>query len=299
MAGFITDSIATIDAASTAKVLLYFSYGLSLQPYEVTEKFFKGIETVPGVKEWITEYTALFTQDPLVLSKGNFVAPLKTKMTALIKKDTLNIHAHRAASDIQVDANDIRSGLQIAEDGLGQFSITNKYRRRAHAFLYKMSYKDATDVPQSHTLLSDIQKSTVSNKDFIVDPAGGVTSFIGTVGAWVEGKGMDFFEVKTGPTELPLNDNESEVTYKLRVIGPAANVQTGLTEKEELKLARLSVETFAIDLLFPVMMEAVGNKDDFAASFKTEAGKQAVEAFVNTTQIVLNALPSVYDELRK
>lgn len=298
MAGFITDTTATIDVASTAKVLLYFSYGVAMQPYEVTQKFITGIETVPGVKDWISQFTTLFKQDPYVVSKRGFADALKTKMAELVQKGTVDINAKKA-SDIQVDANDIKSGLQIVEDGLSQFSIMNTYRRRAHAFLYKMSYKDANDVPQNHLVLSNIQKTTTADKDFIVDPAGGVTSFIGTVGAWIEGKGMDFFVVKSGPTELALNDNESEATYKLRVIGPAATVQNGLTDKEQAKLLRLAVETFAIDLVFPVFMEAVGNKDDFGAKFKTEAGKKAVDAFVSTTEIVLNTMPTVYDELRK
>ena len=218
-----------------------------MQPYEVTGKFINGVHQVPGYSEWVTTFNQLFTQDAKVLSKGGFANPLKAAMEKLTENNVVDIRGVKA-SDIQVDAADIRSGLQIAPGNLSQFTITNSYRRRGHAFLYKKSYKD---LDGKETVLPAMSGTSDPNKDLVVDPVAGVSSFGGTVGAWIQGKAIEFAAVKSGPIELPLEDNESQAVYTLRIVGPGKAVHSmGQTQKEQSKLLRLEIETFALDFLF-------------------------------------------------
>ena len=61
--------------------------------------------------EWKGEVEAMFKADPQMLQKGSFAEALKTKVTEIIKSGTIP----RKPADITVDANDIRSGIYLAE----------------------------------------------------------------------------------------------------------------------------------------------------------------------------------------
>jgi len=69
LCGFLTDSSNTISVGTTAEALLYYGIGAVYQPYEVMEKFLKGIAQVPGVPEWKSELEMLFVTDPLMLKR--------------------------------------------------------------------------------------------------------------------------------------------------------------------------------------------------------------------------------------
>lgn len=296
MAGFLTDSTGTISAASTAKVLLYFSYGIMLQQYEFTTHFINEIDQVSGVKNWINDFEELFKNDPLVVDKGAFVEPLRATIGKLTSGRPAN-PVKKISSDIQVDANDIRSGLQIFEDGLSKFSVMNSYRRRAHAFIYKVAAKNR----QGNEIFSkSINSNSIADKDTVIDPVAGITSFTGVVGAWIEDKDMDFAAVKSGPVELLLEDNESEATYKLRIVGAGApGTNAAVSDQEISKLSRLEIETFAIDFLFPVVMELVGSKDDIKKITGKDLINGPIVEFISKTEVVLKALPGAYEEVRK
>lgn len=297
MAGFLTDTTGTISAASTAKVLLYYSYGMMLQQCQLTPHFINEIDQLDGVKSWISAFEELFKNDPLVVDKGAFVETLKTNIKKLVSGRAAMNSANKISSDIQVDANDIRSGLQIFEDGLSKFSVMNAYRRRAHAFIYKVAAKNKKG---DEILSKDINSNTIADKDVIIDPVAGVTSFTGVVGAWIEGKDMDFAAVKSGPQELLLEDNESEATYKLRIVGAGApGTNKAISDQEISKLTRLEIETFAIDFLFPVIMELVGNKDDINKITGKDLVSGPIVEFIDFTDGILKAIPGAYDEVRK
>ncbi len=246
LAGFITDQTSVISAQSTAIVLLSYAVGLNLREEGFAELFLDQIDELPEAVEWQEAFTDLWKNDPLILEKGTFTTQLRTVMEKLVPEPVvIDIRAGAKASDISVDEADFKSGLQIFEDELGQFSVNNKYRRRGHAFLYKMSYKDMED--KSHEILSDINSGTPSDKDFAISPTAGATSFNGVLGSEIEGKSNEVFLIKSGPIKLDLLENESEATYKLHVVGPGISHPQPVTTAEIAKLTRLEVETFAID----------------------------------------------------
>jgi hypothetical protein len=250
LAGFITDSTKVISPATTAKVLLYLGYNIPLQPDTLSVYFLNNIDKLPAAKEWEKEFETLFLADPLILSNKNFVDPLKARMAQMMtQKDPIDIR--EKASDIQVDAKDIKSGLRVSEDGLSKFKIVNSYRRRAHAFLYKMSFKDMSG--SSSVVLNKVEKGTKAGWDKPVDPVSGVTGFLSEVGKAIESKGMESIEMVSGPHTLELKDNESEALYKLRVIGPGGIPKFDLTDTESSTLTRLEIETFLFDLVIPAV----------------------------------------------
>jgi hypothetical protein len=94
-----------------------------------------------------------------------------------------------------------------------------------------------------------------------VGPVAAVTGFLSEIGKTIEGKGLENFSITSGPHTLELADNESEATYKLRVIGPGSKSKTGLTEAEKTKLTRLEMETFLFDLIIPTVALIVSKPD--------------------------------------
>lgn len=294
LAGFITDSTNVISPATTAKVLLYLGYNIPLQPDTLSVYFLNNIDKLPAAKEWEKEFETLFLSDPLSLSNKSFVAPLKARMAKMIDQ-TPAIDIRGKVADIQVDNNDIKSGLQISNDGLSKFKITNNYRRRAHAFLYKMSYKDMNGLPTQ--LKNLITKSTQAEMNMSVDPVSGITGFLSEIGKNIEGKGLESFSVTSGPFPLELQDNESEALYKVRVVGPGGPSKLTLTADEEKKEALLEMETFLFDLVIPAvgLATSLPKQDKFGGiSVGTDpySGADGMITFIKS-------MPDVYGEIKQ
>lgn len=294
MAGFITDSTSTISVATTAKVLIYHAYGVAFRPDTLTDIFINRADELKGMQQWVDEFTNLWKNDPLVLSKGAFTAGLRTAMERMVTNRN-PVDVGSKTSSLSVDNGDFLSGIQIFEDGIGQLSFHNNYRRRAHAFLYKMKYKDLNGNP--HNVLSSIESGTAATKDLSVDAAAANTSITGQLGTMIEGNADEFFMKKSGPVALDLGENESEATYKVRVVGPGVPYSKQPTTTAEIKKQnRLEVETFAIDFVFPLIMEVYGWKDDLAKK-GIDIGTGPVENFIEKTELLLKALPDVYAEI--
>jgi|GEM_PF-701573 len=296
LAGFITDSSRVISPASTAKVLLYWAHRLQFQPFGLTESYLKLIDQIPGVMEWVDEFEKIFISDPMTLSNGSYTPALKNSMEKMTARNGVDIYNLKsAASDIAVDGGDIRSGLQVAEDGLGKFSVTNYYRRRAHAFVYKMSFKDLNG--DSHNVKDRIETSTKSDNNFTVDPIAGATSVLGVVGMWIEdtdNKGESGSK-KSDPVALDLADNETEAEYKVRIVGSGLP-DTEITEVEDSKLFRLEMETFALDIVIPGMSMIMSLPETKDASPAPESAKEKIIEMVIT---MMGSFPDVYDEIKK
>jgi|GEM_PF-4650317 len=294
LAGFITDSTNTISVASTAEVLLYFGMGTTFQPYEIMEKFINGIGKVPGVAEWKTELEIMFKNDPLAMQKGLFVNALKTKVDAIIKTGA----TPRKPADITVDANDIRSGMQLAENGFNSFTITNNIRRRAYAFVYKMNYKDLSGT--SHTINSDISGGVTSMANLKISPTSAVRDYKGVMQDWAAGKGMDFAATANGPTEIPLEDNESEANFKVRIVGPGTPVSASMTTYERERWWNVSLQTALFDYLMPMVLDAIGHKEilkNINSKFDIGDNLENLEKLVEKTSDLIAAIPAATDAM--
>lgn len=293
LAGFITDSTNTISPATTAKMLLYLGYNIPLQPDTLSAYFLNNIGKLQGAVLWEQEFETLFLSDPLTLSNKSFLAPLKERMAQMIDQ-TPPIDIYSKVADIHVDANDIRSGIQVSDDGLSQFKVINNYRRRAHAFLYKMSYKDMNGSP--FTVKNSIDKTTVADMNEAISPVSAVSGFLSEIGKTIEGKGLESFAVTSGPFPLELQNNESEARYKLRIVGPGAIPKSNMTDAETDKLIRLSFETFLLDMVIPAVGIITSMPDKPVAGVMPDVNRT-----IKTDALItfVKAMPDVYEEVKK
>jgi hypothetical protein len=305
MAGFLTDTSATISAASTARVLLYFGYATMMEQYNLSSIFINEIDQVKGTKEWYASFENLFKTDPLALDKGSFAAPLRAaikkisagrKMNPVLTQPMANPGHAKKGADINIKDNAEKSGLLVHANDLSKISFDNKFRRRAHAFLYKVKSKTEKGAVTEKT----IESTSIAEVDTIIDPVGGFTSFNGVLGAWIEGKEMEYARLTSGPAKIELNDDEEEVEYKLRIVGPGIpGTNKTISNQEIAKLTQLEIETLALDFLLPVMLEVVGNKDDLALIDGSRHVSGPVEDFLEGATAALKIIPGAYDEVRK
>lgn len=324
MAGFVNDTITAIDAVSTAKVLLYYAYAIPMMPQSLSDEFVNTIGGVAGFSDLTNQLSALMKADRLVLSKNGHLKTLEDAMKAMGKKNTaktakaqswgkqLGINSqrgHKVAvrnADITVTTSDVKSGIQVFSDALSKVKMTNYYRRRAHAFFYKMKFKDLAGIEKG--VLSEINETTASDKDESVSPTSAINSFTGVLGNWIEnrnsGEVLDFAAKQAGPYDFPLQDNESEATYKVRVVGPGAwPTSVKLTNAEKSKLFRLEVETFAMDFLIPVTASFISSKVDAkpgknATEREKEEFGDLVEAVQKVVEEMIKGSPAVYEEMK-
>lgn len=293
MAGFITDSTHIVSVESTAKVLLYYALGTAFQVDTATHVFINHIDEVPAARDWTVRFADLWKSNPHVLGSGTFVEPLREAVDNLSERpDPIDIRAtlqmSTRTSDITVDDGDHKSGLQVYQSEMSKISINNRYRRRAHAFLYKMKYKTEGNT-QYTPILNGITQNTVSDTDLPIYATAGATSVVGTTMNLVRGKGMDFAVTSNGPIDLELRENEEEAVYTLRAVGPGK--PTGnhpMTSAEASKYRRLLLETLTFDFLMPALSIKIGAMD----VDNMQAAVTAVEHLVSTT-------PGIYDALQQ
>ncbi|MCK7554728.1 hypothetical protein MKQ70_06815 [Chitinophaga sedimenti] len=299
LAGFITDSTTSLSPATTAKVLLYFACGIHYRPDTMTNIFINRIYELPQATAWADEFTSLWKNDPQVLAKGAFTAPLRKTMESMAGKGkTLDIGNLRT-SDIVVDQGDFLSGIQLFQENLGALTFRNNYRRRAHAFLYKMKRK--LENGQEQVIISDINSGTKADKDLAIDPASANTSITGQIGTMIQpdNKADEIFSVKSGPVVLDLSDSESEVTWKVRVVGPGVPFSKQPTTNAEIaKQTRLEIETFAIDFMFPLIMETAGWRKELG-KVGIDIGNGPVDKFIDATDVFLKVVPDAYEQVKR
>lgn len=270
---------------------MYWGYGLTFKPVEVTELFINNAEKLKKATDWFDQFEKLFIQDPLVLSTDRFVRPLNDHVALVTKSEVIDIHSNKT-SDLLIDANDIRSGLQISEKSLSQFIVTNNFRRRAHGFLYKM--KIITEAGEEQVIKDDIGIDTKAERDFYIEPVAGVTSFVGELGKVIEGTAIESFAKQSAPYSIDLAENENEATYKLRIVGAGRPYTNNTKTKDEiLQLTRLELETFALDFLMPLIADGVGGRKK-QHTFSEGTKVQVISA----TEQFLKNFPEIYDAMK-
>lgn len=321
MAGFVNDTISTINATSTAKVMLYYAYAIPMMPKAMQSEFVNTIGSISGFSEWASQFATLLKSDLSVISRNGHIEALKNAMENMSKKklklgNTSTIGKQMNANildkvairnaDISVITPDIKSGIQVFSKEMNKVEFTNYYRRRAHAFFYKTKFKDLAGIPKG--ILSEINETTASDKDESLSPTSAINSLTGVIGNWIEnrnsGQVLDFAAKQAGPFNFPLQDNESEATYKVRVMGPG-KWPSGIkfTNAERTKLFRLEVETFAMDFLIPLTASYISSKIDLkpgknATAQEREQFNHLAESVQTIVEEVIKGSPAVYDEMK-
>jgi hypothetical protein len=296
LAGFITDSTSTLSTESTAMVLLYYASGVAFMRDTVGITFVTRARELDGVNEWIDEFREFWKANPKTLATGSYNQALGARVQALFAEappENAGLDGYsrgRLASttltDILVDNNDIRSGLQVAQSAPGEITISNYYRRRAHAFLYKTKYKPSGDTTFA-VIHHDVSGETKADRELGVGGSSGATSASGTVVKLISGQGMKFAVENTGPIKMELLENEDEAVYQLHIVG-VGNSGSPKTKDEHDKKELLLIETFAFDFLLPLIGTTI-----------SAVGEAQKGPFVNAVDKFVKASPVVYDALNE
>lgn len=242
LAGIISDDNKEISVSTTAQALLY--YGLGLMYSNSNEEriaAIKKIPTYPQYAELKTKLEQLFVAAPSMLSTGTYTEAYLKALSGINIKPVLDL----IGKQIKVqDADTFKSGVSVSPstDNDESVVLNNKYKRRGHAYFYKMAYRDNTNFP--HTVKSQIYNYTTAEHDLAVLGAKGNPSPV------------------SGPQALPLESNETESTWKVRVVG-VGSMSSGIvmTDVEKAEYERQCIDFFAVDVLMADVLTQVNQSD--------------------------------------
>ncbi|MCO5249005.1 MAG: hypothetical protein M9887_08670 [Chitinophagales bacterium] len=250
---YITTVSKEISIKTTSQALLFQSMQMIFLPDSAKFPFLLKTTDYPPLTEYYSQMEKAFIADPLILENKNFKSILSQAITQVKQKNVNDIYGRF----MDVITNEEKSKIEINEIDDENVNIINHYYRRAWAYIYKTEYvkKENHEVV---TIWDKIPKEAEARKDTKVEK-------VKFVGKKIDQMGVVSGDIKatTGPVNLPILDDEAEVTYKIRVIGPGKEVGggelSGLTQTEDMKLlGTLYQEYFAYDILAPMLLENLG-----------------------------------------
>jgi len=282
LSGFISDANKKISVASTLEVLIYFRSGAFMLPFEFREKYISEIASVEGFNELTEELEEDFKQNPGYFSTSDYIPLLDEFLLEMIPdNDPVDIRLKR---QINFDPNGVRSGIQVMDNNFQSVILRNYYRRRAHAFIYKSSFKDKDG---NETIIkSSFSGADVADSQQEVKSPSALDGFLGTLGVLLAGQGARYASEDTPPINIPLGVDESEAKYKVRVIGPSPGVSwrgREHTDAEKEKWEDLMIETLFMDMVIPLMSEAFSAANDMATEEHAKVITAAVKKVADFT----------------
>jgi hypothetical protein len=271
MMGFISGDKKEISTASSAEVLLYFGLGITYASTN-TERLaaLKKIPTYSQFAGFKSQLEQLWGGDPLMLSGNGYIEPYAKAVADITKISVIDVKGKQIKVE---NADESKSGILVrAATGSDEsIEIENHRVRRAHAYLYKTAYKEKS---QNYvTLINTIYSSTAYTDQLAVK--GGVTGTNRVVSPTI-----------TGPVVVPLQGNEVEAIWKIRIVGPGNASNVTFTTDEATKMDQLWTEFFALDLLMPNMLSLMGHTE---AQYDVRSNNpELARAFIDEVKSYLN-----------
>lgn len=263
LAGFINNEKREISVRSTVEVSLFFNLGTVFLPSEIKKIYIKNISIGINIDDAVSNVETIFATNHNLIASENFQTEIKALTEKFIENEDDFSEQSKTSSGIKFDI-EAKSGIRLVEEPGNNILFRNTLRRRAHAFFYKTETKN--EAGQRTTLIDNIVgENAVTSKQVIIPPTTSVTSIIGLLQTVVSGKGFDIGAVNSDPSDLTITDNNNnniEETYQARVVGPGTLAIGGLTDEEEAKLLELNIETFAFDILLPIITTVIGIDDN-------------------------------------
>ncbi|WP_194973453.1 hypothetical protein [Aquiflexum lacus] len=253
--GFLGKGRTEISVKSTAEALIYFGAGLFTLPEEMKDKYFREAASIPEIEELIGQMETTIKQNPLALQQGLLNESWKSALEKIYEDgEIVDIRARV----INVDAS-VKSGIQVFEHDIQNIKVRNNYKRRTHAFLYKQSFKDRE---KKETVLIKNSEFNGGLKAQTELPVAAVSSLDGVLGSArnvVMLNGGKYFELISDPMPTPLETNEIQAVYTVRVVGPGGTPSAfSMTDAEEEKVYKLTLEYTLLDIILPGIAQAIG-----------------------------------------
>src|SRR5699024_8105179 len=108
-----------------------------------------------------------------------------------------------------------------------------------------------------------------------------------------------------GTFDFPLQDNESDATYKARIVGPGKwRAEQKLTDAAQPKPYQLALEPVTMDFLIPTFASAISSKTGTspganATAEQLEGFETMVGALRTVVEEMIKGIPGVYDDMQK
>jgi hypothetical protein len=268
--GFLGNGKTEISANSTAEALLYMGAGLYVYGNKVKEKYLTESGSLEELSHLASDVENKLKTNPYALDLGLFEPELRAVIEKLGEPgETIDIRARVINTD-----PDYKSGIQVYDKDFQHIVISNRYKRRAHAFLYKESFKDRDRKETVLIRQSEYSGQLQAKSDHDVDPTLNIDGFFSSLSNVVKQGGMKFAMVETDPINIPLESNESQAVFKVRVVGPVWGKATfAMTRAEERKAIDLTWKTAFYDLVWPAVSELTGGFADVIGEDDEALGK--------------------------
>jgi len=258
--GFINEKNKTLSIQSSAEALAFLGFGGFTLPASVQQKYPDEAASLQGMDEFKNKLTDLYLSDQKLFETEKFLSALESFVKPFYEKgEEIDIRARQ----VNVDPTGYKSGIQVFENDFQSVLIRNQYLRVAHAFMYKLSFKDKdgnkTELFKSENFNQSNSPEIVSETP--IDAANKSGGIIGVIADQIAGNGIEVFMKETGPVSIPLGANESEAQYALRLVGPtfSNSAQNRMTAKELEKYTELALQTWFQEALIPALSYFISN----------------------------------------
>ena len=152
MMGWSTERSPTVNARSTAEVLMYFAFRFFMLPDDVQADALATLQEEPLLDTLAQAIADSLAEDPDSMSRENpevTAAVIEVYEAILAKYD---LQATRQADRVQVEPSERQSGVWVNQvSGVNTIQVVNDYRRRGYVFVEKQAYVPEgsdTEVPE-------------------------------------------------------------------------------------------------------------------------------------------------------
>jgi hypothetical protein len=289
MMGWLDNGRAVINSRTTAEALLYFDLGAYSLPSAARVKVAEELSTRTEVQPLADAINAALATDPLAVQKGTggIDQARKTAVTQIM--GGAPAAAGRKSRGMQIDPSNGKSGITVQQDGLNALTIRNDYRRRAIAFVERVSYKATPESPETPS------PAAITRLD--ISPTSGATSILGSISDVITGN-VPYAPVTTEPLTLSLQPTDAYSTkYRVVVVGiglRAGDVANLTTEQRNALLgvaAKTVIQDFALPLIVNTLLPIRGNAIDSALTMGHAS--DVVQDFIS---IMGSTVPGIWEK---
>jgi hypothetical protein len=256
LAGFIGPGSTTIDATSTAKVLLYWSTGFFTLPSPLRALTIDDLANQPGFNAVRDAFAASLSANPdpfsSAMNRLNVVSAITsfTKTLYMASAGRHQIESVRWRNSVGVSPSSALSGIVTLDDFPAGLHFMNAYRRVAEAFIDEDSYVDSQGNRVTKQVLDAVAPVHIAAVSSLNNITGGPVS----VALNLLGGTTPYTPVTTPSVSLPLEPGSQSTRYHVTVVGPgASNASITLTQEQSNAQQSLVVEQLVQDYLVPLV----------------------------------------------
>lgn len=265
-----------ISAATTAQVLGYFALGGPLT-FSDTERgtMIAGMPTAQGIGAVEAAITSALKANPEAFASGSpgvnqSVVAFAAPFYAAAKASAGAAGRTAKAQAVSIDPAQQRSGIYVLEDAPFAMHLTNSYRRRAYAFVDRVSHTNV-DSSGNSTEIDDSNSVTRRVAQFEIAPtiglSGGLAGTIGDIMMTLAGAQPTAYADVSSPVDkngdlapvpLPLVDGSTKTTFQLTVVGPGGQpTSVAMTDEQRQAQIKVSISGNVQDYLMPFVSNVI------------------------------------------